>query len=137
MTVRATPTSYCASSSLNTTPHFAAYRQRILDRLADLGYIADWRTLHASDYGIPQLRPRFVLVALNVDDSPYFEWPEPIAHDVTVGSLLKDLMGARNWQYVDAWSQMADGIGPTLVGGSKKHGAQTSAPHALRLRGVR
>ena len=45
-------------------PRFAAYRQHVLDRLASLGYAADWRLLHASDYGVPQLRPRFVLVAL-------------------------------------------------------------------------
>jgi DNA (cytosine-5)-methyltransferase 1 len=38
-------------------PRFAAYRQHILDRLAELGYAADWRLLHASDYGVPQLRP--------------------------------------------------------------------------------
>lgn len=123
-----------------STPRFAAYRQRILDRLADLGYVADWRLLHASEFGVPQLRPRFVLVALNVDDAPYFAWPEPIAHDVTVGSLLKDLMGERGWKYVDAWAEMANGIGPTLVGGSKKHGGAdlgpTRAKAAWRAMGV-
>src|SRR6201989_3212070 len=31
-------------------PRFAAYRQHVLDRLATLGYAADWRLLHASDY---------------------------------------------------------------------------------------
>ena len=36
-------------------PRFAAYRQRVLDRLAELGYAAEWRLLHASDYGVPQL----------------------------------------------------------------------------------
>ncbi|MGH3296992.1 MAG: DNA cytosine methyltransferase, partial [Trebonia sp.] len=34
-------------------PRFAAYRQHVLDRLAELGYAADWRLLHASDYGVP------------------------------------------------------------------------------------
>ena len=49
-------------------PRFAAYRQHVLDRLAELGYAADWRLLHAADYGVPQLRPRFVLVAMRPDD---------------------------------------------------------------------
>jgi DNA (cytosine-5)-methyltransferase 1 len=49
-------------------PRFSAYRQHVLDRLAELGYAADWRLLHASDYGVPQLRPRFVLVAMRPDD---------------------------------------------------------------------
>src|SRR5215470_18913379 len=58
-------------------PRFAAYRQHVLDRLAELGYIANWRLLHASDYGVPQLRPRFVLVAMRPDDFAYFTWPAP------------------------------------------------------------
>ncbi len=43
---------------------FGAYRQHVLDRLRELGYVPGWRLLHASDFGVPQLRPRFVLVAL-------------------------------------------------------------------------
>ncbi|MGH3276134.1 MAG: DNA cytosine methyltransferase [Streptosporangiaceae bacterium] len=43
-------------------PGFAAYRQHVLDWLAELDYAADWRLLHAADYGVPQLRPRFVLI---------------------------------------------------------------------------
>src|ERR1700730_8994315 len=53
-------------------PRFSAYRQHVLDRLAELGYAADWRLLQASQYGVPQLRPRFVLVALRPDDFAYF-----------------------------------------------------------------
>src|SRR5260221_1416916 len=57
-------------------PRFAAYRQHVLDRLAELGYAADWRLLHASDYGGAQLPPRFVLLALPADALPYFSWPQ-------------------------------------------------------------
>ena len=53
-------------------PRFSAYRQRVLDRLAQFGYAADWRLLHASDYGVPQRRPRFVLIAMHPDDFRYF-----------------------------------------------------------------
>lgn len=107
---------------------FSGYRQRVLDRLAQLGYTGDWRLLHASDYGVPQLRPRFVLVALSPEDAPYFRWPEPKPVDTTVGELLRDLMAANGWPHVDEWVAMASGIGPTIVGGSKKHGGADLGP---------
>lgn len=109
-------------------PRFSGYRQRVLDRLAQLGYAADWRLLYAADFGVAQLRPRFVLVAMRPEDAAYFRWPEPIERDVTVGQELRDLMGANGWPHVDAWVQLANGIGPTLVGGSKKHGGADLGP---------
>jgi len=54
-------------------PKFAEYRAGILNRLHALGYRADWRLLNASDYGVPQLRPRFILVALRQDIADRFE----------------------------------------------------------------
>ena len=111
-----------------STPRFAAYRQRILDRLAELGYVADWKLLHASSFGVAQLRPRFVLVALREADAAYFYWPQPKTLAPTVGQTLKDLMGQRNWRYIDAWAEMANDVGPTLVGGSKKHGGADLGP---------
>jgi DNA (cytosine-5)-methyltransferase 1 len=110
------------------SPRFAAYRQRILDRLLQLGYVADWRILQAADFGMAQLRPRFVLVALKADDAPYFSWPTPQLNRVTVGEALRDLMAANGWPHVDEWVSLANGIGPTLVGGSKKHGGADLGP---------
>jgi DNA (cytosine-5)-methyltransferase 1 len=107
---------------------FAAYRQRILDRLAEFGYVADWRLLHSADFGVAQLRPRFVLVAMKPEDAAYFRWPEPLAQRVPVGETLRDLMGANGWPHVDDWAVMANRIGPTLVGGSKKHGGADLGP---------
>ncbi|RII93292.1 DNA cytosine methyltransferase [Clavibacter californiensis] len=109
-------------------PRFAAYRQHILDRLAEFGYVADWRLLHSADYGVAQLRPRFVLVAMLPEDAAYFRWPEPVAERVSVGEALRDLMGANGWPHVDDWAAMANRIGPTLVGGSKKHGGADLGP---------
>ncbi|WP_435092251.1 DNA cytosine methyltransferase [Clavibacter michiganensis] len=109
-------------------PRFSAYRQRILDRLRELGYVADWRLLFAADFGVAQLRPRFVLVALKDEDARYFSWPEPNHNRITVGEALAGLMGANGWPYVEAWRKAADGIGPTLVGGSKKHGGADLGP---------
>ena len=83
-------------------PRFAAYRQRVLDRLAELGYAADWRLLHASQYGVPQLRPRFVLVAMRPEDFAYFGWPEPQGDPGTVGETLAELMAANGWPGAEA-----------------------------------
>jgi DNA (cytosine-5)-methyltransferase 1 len=121
-------------------PRFAAYRQHVLDRLAELGYAADWRLLHASDYGVPQLRPRFVLIAMRPEDFAYFAWPEPAGQPPTVGETLRDLMAARGWPGASAWAGRANDIAPTIVGGSKKHGGAdlgpTRAKRAWRAMGV-
>ncbi|WP_058037930.1 MULTISPECIES: DNA cytosine methyltransferase [unclassified Rhodococcus (in: high G+C Gram-positive bacteria)] len=111
-----------------SAPRFAAYRQRILDRLTEVGYVADWRLLQASHFGVPQLRPRFVLVALQREDAAYFHWPTPVPIDQTVGTALKDLMAQDGWRHVDDWVKLANDIAPTLVGGSKKHGGADLGP---------
>ena len=122
-------------------PRFAAYRQHVLDRLAELGYAADWRLLHASDYGVPQLRPRFVLVAMRPDDFAYFTWPAPRpGSTATVGETLLDLMARNGWPGAVPWAAAANDIAPTIVGGSKKHGGAdlgpTRAKRAWRSLGV-
>jgi DNA (cytosine-5)-methyltransferase 1 len=122
-------------------PRFAAYRQHVLDRLAELGYAAGWRLLHAGDYGVPQLRPRFVLVAMRPDDFAYFTWPHPRPETTaTVGETLLDLMAANGWPGAASWAARANDIGPTIVGGSKKHGGAdlgpTRAKRAWRLLSV-
>ncbi|MER3386045.1 MAG: DNA (cytosine-5-)-methyltransferase [Microcella pacifica] len=109
-------------------PRFAAYRQRVLDRLVEFGYVGDWRLLTSADFGLAQLRPRFVLVAMRPEDAIYFRWPEPDADRLTVGDALRDLMGANGWKHVDEWAEAANGVGPTLVGGSKKHGGADLGP---------
>jgi DNA (cytosine-5)-methyltransferase 1 len=108
---------------------FAAYRQHVLDRLRELGYVPGWQLLHAADFGVPQLRPRFVLVAVQAEDAPWFRWPETAGvAPLTVGETLRDLMGARGWPGTDRWARRAGGIAPTIVGGSKKHGGADLGP---------
>jgi DNA (cytosine-5)-methyltransferase 1 len=111
------------------SPRFAAYRQRILDRLDYFGYVGEWKLLHAADFGVPQLRPRFVLVAMPLGEMQFFHWPEPIVGArTTVGDALYSLMAADGWKHADEWRDMANEIGPTLVGGSKKHGGADLGP---------
>ena len=112
-----------------STSRFSGYRQHVLDRLGELGYVPSWRLLHASDFGVPQLRPRFVLVALRPVDAVWFRWPAPAdGPPATVGQVLGDLMGARGWPGAAAWARRADRIAPTIVGGSKKHGGGDLGP---------
>ena len=59
-----------------------------------MGYEADWKILNAKDFGVPQLRPRFVLVAMKPEAFARFAWPEPLGDPPTIGGVLVDLMGA-------------------------------------------
>ncbi|GGK43390.1 DNA cytosine methyltransferase [Nocardia camponoti] len=109
-------------------PRFAGYRQHVLDRLGEMGYQADWRLIQASEYGVPQLRPRFVLVAMRPEEFQYFQWPEPQSDVQTVGEALHALMSADGWLEADEWASNANRIAPTVVGGSKKHGGADLGP---------
>jgi len=111
---------------------FAQYRDDLFLSLQGLGYEIDWRVLQAADHGVPQLRPRFVMVALPKGKMSFFEWPEPAAKKVTVGDTLKDLMGERGWGGVERWQQTAQRVAPTVVGGSKKHGGPDLGPTRAR-----
>jgi DNA (cytosine-5)-methyltransferase 1 len=37
---------------------FEDYRKHLKQQLKKLGYVTDWRLFNASEYGVPQLRPR-------------------------------------------------------------------------------
>lgn len=108
---------------------FAGYRQRIADELARLGYWSDWRLVHASEFGVPQLRPRYVLVAMKMEDAAYFSWPEPTVLTAGLGPLIGDLLGANGWPGAEVWAGLHEGsIAPTIVGGSKRHGGADLGP---------
>lgn len=111
---------------------FERYRTSILRRLERLGYEPDWRVLNASDYGVPQLRPRFLLVALKPAAAKHFEWPRASRRKPTVGNTIGDLMAAGGWPGADAWVQGAQDMAPTIVGGSKKHGGPDLGPTRAR-----
>lgn len=151
-------------------PKFSDYRDWIKARLQGgqylgedgnpayddgLGYtISKWDILEASDFGVPQLRPRAILVAFRNDvikDLKY-EWPSATPEDpVSVADSLEQSMRERFEPYFegvhaekareafDRWLKKArdrdaelrgkgGGIAPTLVGGSKKHGGADLGP---------
>lgn len=113
-------------------PKFSDYRARIVRRLNSLGYSVNWQLILASEHGVPQLRPRFVLVALQEEYASYFRWPRPQGTPPTVGETLYELMAANGWPGASAWAAKANSIGPTLVGGSKKHGGPDLGPTRAR-----
>lgn len=151
-------------------PKFSDYRDWITARLQGGMYLGDdgqmasepglgytvckWGILEASDFGVPQLRPRAILVAFRDDvikDLKY-EWPTATHEDpVSVAESLERSMLERYERYFegvhseraheayDRWLRKArerdielrekgGGIAPTLVGGSKKHGGADLGP---------
>lgn len=103
---------------------FIEYRTKILDRLRRAGYTIPlidsslspaaqdlemrkvWRRLDAKDFGVPQLRPRAILVAIREDLSTAsaneFCWPLRIKGDeATVAESLRKTMRERCLQYWD------------------------------------
>lgn len=120
-----------------------------------IGYkVCEWGILEASDFGVPQLRPRAILVAFRCDilKDVKYEWPAATHEDhVSVAKALDASMRARYEPYLkgphakvaqeklDLWLGTArkrhdelvekgGGIAPTLVGGSKKHGGADLGP---------
>ena len=110
-------------------PKFESYRSEIRERLEKLGYESDWRLLTAADFGVPQLRPRSILVAFRDDVMKHFQWPQPNrCAPSTVGDALFDLISEAGWEGAEDWMRGAQGVAPTLVGGSKKHGGPDLGP---------
>lgn len=68
----------------------------LFDQLRMLGYRAEWKVLDCADYGVPQNRERFILIARR--DGGRIVWPMP-TH--TAGDSL----------FLQRWVTMADALG--------------------------
>ncbi|MFF4230223.1 DNA cytosine methyltransferase [Streptomyces sp. NPDC001820] len=116
------------------------YRENvILKRLKSMGYVkCYWKILEAKDYGVPQLRPRAILVAMKKEYADHFLWEEPTKRPlVTVGKALEKTMRERfdavddprsDATYKNWLDDASKDVAPTLVGGSKKHGGADLGP---------
>lgn len=120
-----------------------------------MGYkVCMWDVLEAANFGVPQLRPRAILVAIRKDVLGDLEFVRPVpaeADRVSVFKALEVSMRERFQHYIDlggadaplaqqrlnVWlaeaSKVAEesksgGVAPTLVGGSKKHGGADLGP---------
>ena len=114
-------------------PKFAEYRQHIMDSITALGYKVQIKLLNACDYGVPQLRPRVIIIGIRKDIKTEFTYPDEHSQKApSVGETLKELMGANGWTNIDEWVKQANKIAPTVVGGSKKHGGPDLGPVRAR-----
>ena len=112
---------------------FHDYRLYISGQLRSLGYETGWRLMNASDFGVPQLRPRVVFIAVRGEYKEHFAWPQE-SNDTpkTVGERLFDLMAQNGWRGAKDWKRLANEIAPTIVGGSHKHGGPDLGPTRAR-----
>ena len=115
-------------------PKFEGYRQGVLKRLSALGFEGEWKLLNASGFGVPQLRPRALLVGLRPEYYRFFSWPDELAcKPTTVGEALYKEMAADGWEGACEWAKGAGSIAPTIVGGSKKHGGPDLGPTRAKM----
>lgn len=114
-------------------PTFDEYREKILNQINALGYKVQIKLVNACDYGVPQLRPRIVIVGIRNDIKADFSYPIPNKEACkTVGETLLDLMKENGWEGAYEWAEKANSIAPTVVGGSKKHGGPDLGPVRAR-----
>ena len=114
-------------------PGFEEYRNHIFNAIRDLGYSTHIKLLNASNFGVPQLRPRVVIIGIRKDQYGAFVYPEDRPGSAkTVGETLYDLMAENKWVGAKQWAEQANCIAPTLVGGSKKHGGPDLGPTRAR-----
>jgi DNA (cytosine-5)-methyltransferase 1 len=110
-------------------PSFDDYRGEIETAFLSLGYKSfGFELMHASKFGVPQLRPRVVFAALQPEYASHFQWPGGAHRAPTVGEALEEMMAADNWEGAKKWAERANTIAPTLVGGSKLHGGPDLGP---------
>ena len=107
---------------------FLEFREAFLGPLKKMGYVADWKLVQSADYGVPQLRPRAVLVAVQHPYAGQFRWPKPQPSRKTVGDALFKEVASNGWTKAEQWALKAAMIAPTIVGGSKKHGGPDLGP---------
>jgi DNA (cytosine-5)-methyltransferase 1 len=115
-------------------PKFDWYRNEIINQLEMWGYACFWDIVKANSYGVSQLRPRSILIALKSEYAKHFNWPTgDAAPPPTVGQVLLVEMSSNGWSCATEWARLANGIAPTLVGGSKKHGGPDLGSTRARL----
>ena len=112
---------------------FEDFRERFASAPELKGYTTGWKLFNACDFGVPQLRPRVVFVAILEDYAHGWKWPDPSPTPAkTVGETLYEMMAANGWRGAKKWSKAANEIAPTLVGGSLKHGGPDLGPTRAR-----
>ncbi|MGW2368489.1 DNA cytosine methyltransferase [Streptomyces sp. NPDC001667] len=120
---------------------FKSYRDGIVSELEGYGYqFCGWELIEACSYGVPQLRPRAILVMIQKEflQGATFQWPVGSEKVVTVAEALEETMrerfephGTKGEAAFEKWLAKATERAteaPTIVGGSKKHGGADLGP---------
>lgn len=107
---------------------FDDYRARIRSSIEMLGYTVYWKVLNSSDYSVPQLRPRAILIGIRKDIHHIFNFPEASEKTISVGQAISDLLSVNGWKQTEEWKAHATKVAPTIVGGSNKHGGPDLGP---------
>ena len=113
-------------------PKFQKYRDTIELKLRSQNYEVSWHKVQASDFGVPQLRPRMVMIALKRQFTECFSFVPKLSKAQNVGEALFASMAANGWNGAAAWAAKANRVAPTIVGGSKKHGGPDLGPTRAR-----
>ena len=96
---------------------FEDYRKYIAIQVTKMGYVTEWKLLNACDFGVPQIRPRVIFIAIRREYMGNFYWPVPnYGKPPTVGETIYGLMAANGWKGAKAWRDQANDIAPTIVG---------------------
>jgi DNA (cytosine-5)-methyltransferase 1 len=107
---------------------FLGYRADLIQRFSEMGYRGEFRLIQCSDFGVAQLRPRTILVALKEDLWKHFDWPQPFQEIKSVRHAILDLLESNGWQCPLETIAKLERVAPTIVGGSKKHGGPDLGP---------
>jgi len=107
---------------------FASYREHLINELFRMGYIGEFKLIQCSDFGVPQLRPRTILVAFRKEYWEYFVWPTPSHEPAYVSHAIIDLLESDGWKLPLDSRKRLERVAPTIVGGSKKHGGPDLGP---------
>ena len=83
---------------------FIIQRIKDINRKKNTNYRPCWRVINAADYGVPQLRVRFFLIALR--DGKEFRFPEPTHIDSDIG--VPSLFDSDKIPYISAWDALKD-----------------------------
>ena len=111
---------------------FEPYRDHIVKALNRLGYECKWYRVVSEEHGVPQHRPRAILIGVRDRGEIPDTIPANTSETATVSGTLHDLMGERGWQRLGGWMQMADKVAPTITGGSERHGGPDLGPTRAR-----
>lgn len=76
----------------------------IVKEFAAIGYNCEFKILNSADYGVPQARPRFILIGSR--DQLQIGFPEPLFFDV--GSNQKDMFMSNDFKHRTVWEALSD-----------------------------